>query len=103
MTTRKNMRLWLRRKLNLSFFLILSWQASPDQDLAGYLIHETILPSAKIKTFASPATSTQLELNFPCNAIIKYQVQAYDTAGNKSKPSAPLYLSCFAAVGADSK
>ena len=66
----------------------LIWSASPEADLAGYLVLRAIEPATELTPVsATPTTDTNFKDSVPGGARVTYAVQALDKAGNRSEPS----------------
>ena len=66
----------------------LIWSASPEADLAGYLVLRAIEPATELMPVsATPTTDTNFKDSVPGGARVSYAIQAVDKAGNRSEPS----------------
>ncbi|MBW2029867.1 MAG: fibronectin type III domain-containing protein [Deltaproteobacteria bacterium] len=70
--------------------VILSWQKSPDPDLAGYNVYRSLsykMGFEKIAAGISPDTLTYRDRGLEPRRSYWYRVTAYDRSGNESGPS----------------
>jgi hypothetical protein len=67
----------------------LIWNANSEGDLAGYLVLRAIEPATElVPVTPSPITDTNYRDTVPAGSRVTYAVQAVDSAGNRSEPSA---------------
>ena len=71
--------------------VVVSWQAVPAVDLAGYLVYQGAGPDGPwVEVAGSPTTSTDLTVTGLANdTTLWFTVAARDTAGNTSVPGVP--------------
>jgi hypothetical protein len=69
----------------------LIWNASPEQDIAGYLVLRAIAPATTpVAVTPAPVTETTFRDTVAAGDRVTYAVQAVDQAGNVSPMSAPI-------------
>ncbi len=69
----------------------LIWNASPESDVAGYLVLRAIAPAGTPEPITpAPVTETTFRDSVPAGGRVTYAVQAVDQAGNASPMSAPI-------------
>jgi hypothetical protein len=69
----------------------LIWNASPEQDAAGYLVLRAVAPAqTPVRVTPTPIPETTFRDTVAAGVRVIYAVQAVDTAGNVSPLSSPI-------------